>query len=234
MWDWLFHQVDVVLGLLTPEQWDALRNTITAVGGLIALFIGVSTYRRNVKLKREEQARLVYATLNSVKYVEEGVAIHLHASGIPHSFRGITLETKRNQFSKLDDELTTTPILIANLVVHNGSKELIGVSNLQLVNLDRSFIYPVRGIVPFVSPESYMTIEVMTPRSSEETSLRLGATIAFSDASGQWWRRHLTQPVRAIHADPGNEMAVAALDKPSGRILLRRWARKVKGQPEIP
>ena len=58
MVDWLF-------GLLTPTQWDALRNWLATVGGLIALLIAANTYRRNVRIKREEQARLVYSKIGS-------------------------------------------------------------------------------------------------------------------------------------------------------------------------
>jgi hypothetical protein len=231
MIDWIWHQTDVVLGQLTKDQWEAWRGSATTLGGLIALFIGVRTYRRNVKLKREEQARLVYARVQNIRHFDAGMVVTFTMSG---SARDVVTREEFNSFSRMQEQIATTPVLQVTLIVHNGSKELVGRTNVQLVDTHFSAIYPLRGILESLPPESTTRVELTMLGRKGGLYPSLGATVAFSDASGQWWRRHLAEPVKPIHRDPGNEMKTPAEDNPSWRIQLRRALRKERGVAMIP
>jgi len=72
--------IDWFLGLLAPAQWDTWRNWLATIEGLVAIGIATLTYRRNVKLKREEQSRLVYSKSTHVKNHPPGATFNL----LPH------------------------------------------------------------------------------------------------------------------------------------------------------
>lgn len=80
-WGYVQIVLDWFFGLMTPAQWDALRNWLTTVGGLIALLIAANTYRRNVRIKREEQARLVYSKLKDVAFPAPGATFRSLTNG---------------------------------------------------------------------------------------------------------------------------------------------------------
>jgi hypothetical protein len=54
LFDSTAHAVDIFLGLWSPAQWDAWRNWIVAIGGLVALALATATYLRNGKLKNSQ------------------------------------------------------------------------------------------------------------------------------------------------------------------------------------
>ena len=234
MLDSIAHSVDLLLALLTKAQWDAWRGWLTTAGGLIALFVGVRTYRRNVKLKREEQARLVYATL--LAKVDYAVDDFLKLDRFERLQKHIEVATYEDyDVNSLGPSIRTSEAAVqVTLVVNNHSKELVGRANVQVVDLISGKILPFRGILEAIPPEGERRIRVTIKAANVIDSSRLGATVAFSDASGQWWRRHLTEPVRPIHSDPGNIQEMTENDKLSVSVKGRRLLRAVRGITPIP
>lgn len=218
------------LGLLTPTQWEALRNWLTTVGGLIALLIAANTYRRNVRFKREEQAQLVYSKLGSLAGYAAGVRFDL----LPNNAKvgtGIPLEwigTEDSPYELGGFGQAPDPVLQATVTIHNGSRELIGPARVQLVNL---------AGIPQAWEQTSISVDVIEPECDFVVGFTwvnnlfpgqpgLATTLIFRDASGQWWRRHRSEPIELVHDDPENSGLT-----PTERVE-RRLNQEALGIPE--
>jgi hypothetical protein len=200
MVEYVSHALDSFFGLLTKDQWDAWRSSIVACGGLVALFIALATYVRNAKLRREEQARLVYSRPISVKFLRAGSEFTF-GGGVAHGNFETTYRPDASG-SSLVWLTTLDPSIQLTAVIHNGSKELIGPVRVAVVNSDGS-----------KTPKSLMVdIAAIEPESDHETTITwaneteldrpsLGTTVEFRDASGAWWRRALLNPIQRIRVD---------------------------------
>jgi len=229
MIDSVSHFVDGFLGSLSKDQWDAWRGWIIAIGGLVALFVTTNTYRRNVKVKREEQARLVYSRVTHVDFPLPGRAY------LPEVYRGIEidLDIRRTANSDPTDPRETLYIVDrpANhyvVKVHNGSKELIGPVRVQMMNnVTRELVERFSMLLDTVEPESDSTFSFTWPNDVHPAQAGYGPTILFRDASGQWWRRHLSEPIERVHDDPNNHGQSAA-----ERVHTRKYQESQGIPPE--
>lgn len=248
--------IEWFVGLLTPDQWDAWRGWLTTIGGLIALSIGVNTYRRNVTNKREEQARLVFCRVSrahtrpaneSFSFMLDGAteaSLHSDVSFQPTPYRD--MDGGPMGYSPIDT-------FQVNIAVHNGSKELIGPARVQVVDRrnDRADEM-VSVIIPVVEPESDHIVEFIVPNRDGSSYPKLGPTVLFRDASGEWWRRHMAEPIERVHSDPENAMVTPAqrhsqnearrqsgkppLEEPKVKMRHRwhRFWRRMRGKSALP
>ena len=156
----------VMSGLLTPDQWDALRNWVGTVGGVVALTIAARTYRRNVRTRREEQARLVYSRITHQVHHLPGAMLDMLPNGARIGGRGggttIVLATCQDEKAR---ELALVPVIQVTARIHNGSKELIGPAKIQMVNSGLDRIYQTFSVsADAVEPETDYVVDFRIPQ----------------------------------------------------------------------
>lgn len=237
--------------------FEILRNWLVTAGGLVALLIATNTYRRNVKVKREEQARLVYSKLIDIKLHEQGATFDM----LPNDAQvGINAGVTATVPPGPDDppgtksrSLALTPTIQITAIIHNGSKELIGPVRIQVVDTGRNFTLETFSLgVGAIDPESDFVVDFIWPNTDAPGLPGLGTTVIFRDASGSWWRRRLSEPIESVHDDPENtgptateRVAIRAMqiregftpiEEPilSAKVRWHRYWRKRRGKSPIP
>jgi hypothetical protein len=222
--------LDWIFGLLQPAQWDALRNWLATAGGLIALLIAANTYRRNVRVKREEQARLVYSKFIHVehRYPGDEFPILMNDARVGNGSPGYQHLSSRNPATgKWDLALAIAPLIQTTVIIHNGSKELIGPARVHMVNGGDLTVWDAFSIqVAEVEPESDYVVEFIWVNETHPGQPPLATTLLFRDASGQWWRRLRSEPIERVHNDPENGTL-----PPKERAAARRQ-QEAMGIPE--
>ena len=217
--------VDWFLGLLTPAQWDAWRNWLATIGALVALLIATNTYRRNVRIKREEQARLVYSKPGGIKVLGPGETEE------PLGSRGSVAMNHSNR----------TPNRVPYwATVHNGSKELVGPVRIEVKHIGADPLYgEIWATTPTIEPESDYTVGFVFDNHHVPYMPMFGTSVLFRDASGQWWRRHDSQPIERVHNDPANAGSNSGFPLPNpppvtARVRWHRFWRRLQGKSAIP
>jgi hypothetical protein len=205
------------LGGLSPSQWEAWRNWLSTIGGLVALCIALITYRRNVKTKNEEQPRKVYSELVQVK---DGIVGGLitHTPGlILHP--DVAVWGQGNIGS--NRALPENPWRTYSFRVTNGSDEIIDPVHFvaQYNYTDKTTRYSKR-VYGVLKPGEAESVQIAVPGSSSDKP-RLCYMVTFRDSGGRWWRRKGTQAIeKAKPLDTGNEPSTFA------RINARARERK--------
>lgn len=213
--DWFWgHFLPGIYALRTPEQWDAIRNWVVALGGVVALFVALRTYRMNSRTRREAQARFVYAKVTTYSVIAEGNDIddepydsaiepktHLaKPDDDPYTFGGG--DTKRKALTALGR---------AAIRVNNGSDELIGPVKVQVANTSTGKVWPnVAIIIPVIEPEGLATVVLLWSGPPVNDLADVTPVILFRDASGQWWKRFGAEPIKRVHTDPENSSLTKA------------------------
>jgi len=218
----------------TVDHLDALRNWVGTIGGVVALTIAARTYRRNVRVRSEEQARLVYSGLTHA--VHHGVGAMLEM--LPNDARvggrggGTTIVTPTSPDEKAY-ELALVPVIQVTAVIHNRSKELIGPAKIQLVNSGLDRIYDTFSVnLNAVEPETDYIVDFVFPNDVHPGSPSLATTLLFRDASGQWWRRHRADPIERVHDDPENNAWTPA-ERAGWDSNVRAMGREPSPEPEL-
>lgn len=257
--DWLFtawHEFSQhFIPGITAEQWDATRNWITALGGLVALFVALSTYRANARIRRESQARFVYAKV-------------LHYSDIAkdETFGSDSddLEIQSATFEWIEDpdpyvlgtgsqvRKAVESLGYCRVLVKNGSEELIGPVKIQLADLETERLWPqIAVILPVLEPGESGTAILVWSRPPSGGDSDVTPVIVFRDASGRWWRRIGPHPIEHVHADPENSSVTKSQREagtlPTGtrgviskqprlglRVLSHRTLRVLRGKSPTP
>lgn len=219
VFDWFF-------ALTVPEQWETARNWLATIGGLIALLIAANTYRRNVKNKREEQARLVYSKVTFVashnpgdKFAGllNGATVGVGSAGLAH------LNEKNPETDRWDLSLATAPVIQATVIIHNGSKELIQNARVQMIHgMTRKLLSAQSMTVAEVEPETNFAIEFVWVNEFDPGQPPLATTLIFQDSSGQWWRRVRSDSIERVHDDPENSAR-----PPHERIETRKYQEAI-------
>jgi len=245
-----------MVDLPTAAEWDMVRNWLTTTGGVAALLVAASTYRRNVRIKREEQARLVYSKMTHHEDHRPGTILEIlpHDAKLGNACPDVQIvpssEKGGEQGAKM---LATAPLVQITAVIHNGSKELIGPVKIQVVNIGRKItLDSFSTSIAAVDPESEFIVDFKWRNIDYPASPSCGTTIIFRDASGQWWRRHLSEPIEKVHNDPENigptpterieirKMQLAtgfepiAEHKLTTKVRWHRFWRKRQGKSPIP
>lgn len=245
-----------ILDKITLGSWP---DWVAAIGTSLAFIIAAFSYARSVKLHREAQARLVYSKVQEVKHHEAGTEFEplrndAKIGNVRGSDRtGVTFVMPSSSHGVVR-QLALVPVMQLTAVIRNGSKELIGPVKVQVVNIGRKITYDtVSVLIDVVDPESDYVVDFVLPNVDHPGQPSLGTTLLFRDASGQWWRRHLAEPVEAVHDDPENHaytraeragMAANAramgfgepAPEPKVPLLARlhRFGRKLRGKSAIP
>jgi len=190
---WATEWLSGLLGALTPAQWDAWRNTLATVGGLVALFIAIRTYRHNVQLKSEEQARKVYAELLEVGDGKVGAYISQPDTLIQvHPEVGKWEHTGAKEWSFT----AAAPWRHYKYAVTNGSDEIIGSVRFmeQHRYKDGSHVVVSKTLM-FLKPGARAEFESIVPGSPSNMPSSL-FILTFRDSGGRWWSREGIQAIR--------------------------------------
>lgn len=226
---------------------------ITAVGTTAAFLVAAGSYSVSVKVRREAQARLVYSKMTDVSF---------HAAGeqFPILQHGARMGNGSSAIRIVQDEhgnnvyLAVAPVMRATVVVHNGSKELIGSARVQIVDVGLGVVRDDFSIsIDAIDPESDHTVEFTWLNDHHPGFPSVGTTVIFRDASGQWWRRHRSEPIERVHADPENVGPTPAeraairtyqrlngysplIDepRPTLRVIWHRTWRRMRGKNPLP
>lgn len=181
--------LDWFLSLLSPEGWEAWRSWLTTIGGLTAMLIAANTYRRNVRDKREEQARLVYAAVvDSGQYragewlvpseTEKTVIIRLGRMDVRDSI-------------KLDSDHAWSRVRL-----RNGSRELISSVYVDVGRLMPGLAIDASVGHGFVEPDSEVVIKFVWANPDRHVPQTLYPQIQFRDSSGVIWHRKSGMPIK--------------------------------------
>lgn len=186
--------LDETLGLLTPAPWDAWRNWLATIGGLLALFVTIRTYRRNVQLKNEEQARKVYAEIVEVGDGKQGAKIR-------QKDRRIEVDAAVGLWERITPELwevkASVPWRHYKHAVTNGSDEIIGpVTFTEQHVYDDGTHKVVSSTLMVLKPGDRAEFQSIVPGSSIAAPRSL-FLVTFRDSGGRWWDREGTEAVRA-------------------------------------
>lgn len=189
-------------------MWDALSDWLGTLDwgdvpgwtGLIlagvAAVIALVTYRHSVTVRREAQARLVYATRVETVWI---------AAGEPWETGDVMGSTFQGMTTILGGPpRLTMPGVNVRVALHNGSDEPLPQASIQIYDygLEKpASAWAMFGVVP--------------PRSSSEqwvlfhdehgSPARQGAYtvyLAFRDSSGQWWERKEGDIIKRLKRDP--------------------------------
>lgn len=230
------------LDKITLGSWP---DWVAAIGTSLAFIVAAVSYARSVKVRREEQARLVYSKVIDVKHYKAGTELELLPNGAKRGAligggRTWTFAVPSSPDEKLRD-VALAPVIQLTAVVHNGSKELIGPAKVQVVNIGRNNMgrkttYDTFSvIVDVVDPESDYVVAFSWPNvdhAAGEPSL--GTTLLFRDASGQWWRRHRAEPIEAVHDDPENAAGTPAERAGWAANVRAILGREPSPEPKVP
>jgi hypothetical protein len=183
-------------GLLTPAQWDAWRNWLATIGGLVGLSIVVATFRGNLRARRIEQARLVYARIDRIEYREAGQSFRItpgkdanHPQIEADIVRGLEMVDGETQIT------VSARSLMLIITVHNGSKERVGPIRLEYYNDAMRSNMKLHNGINLIGPETeYPLAAIMANPLEGQPSV--SALIRFEDSSGRWWKRFRDEPVR--------------------------------------
>lgn len=219
----------------------------------MAFLVAALAYRQSVHLRKESQARLVYAKITHITEFMQGETL----DPLPNGARignGSTAVAYLPDASGGSTPIATRPGLQATVKVHNGSAELISPIKVQIVDLGLNKIIDDTCIVTGgpVEPGSDYVVSFTVANSHYPGSPSIGAKLLFRDASGRWWSRYLMDPVEEVHNDPenftytaaeragfaANALSMGLTPSPEPKVLwpvrLQRFRRKIQGRPPIP
>jgi hypothetical protein len=222
--------IDWFFGLLTPAQWEAWRNTLATLGGLIALLIAANTYRRNVRVKREEQARLVYSKVVDLKTHAVSDTFSLLPNDAQQGIGTPAMGHVPNPDPEAKERIlgvALAPLIQFTATIHNGSKELIGPARVQMISGVTEELLDVASItLEAVEPETDVALDFTFVNEHHPGFAPAATSLIFRDASGQWWRRHRSEPIERVHDDPENSGPTA-----NERVRIRQYQQTI-GVPD--
>lgn len=244
-------QLKIFIWCQPLATWEFILNIATAVGGLVALFVAVSTYLRNSRTKREAQARLVYSKIEIINTFDKDKQF------LPLTHGGISTSTGAAAISnnRLGGFLWSSvlPVYQVKVIVCNKSEELIGPVKVQMINSGNGKTWNTFSIlIGTIEPNTNSEVEFVWENDVFPNQYGLMSTIIFRDSNSSWWRRKGSDPIEKVHNDPENscytpwerELSAKRAEAlgwiPSQeprlpfRVKYNRLLRRLKGKPPIP
>lgn len=244
---------EVIVGGITLGSWP---DWVAAVGTSLAFIVAAFAYRRDVKVRRESQARLVYSKMVDYETFHVGAMFSTLAEGAVQGCNAPgTVEFVFSEDPDVKAVLRTiVPAIRVVIDVHNLSDELIGPAKIQVVDTGREAILnDFCCLTGAIEPHSTYRCDFVFQNDRYPVGEpSLGTTVIFRDATGGWWRRHLSNLIEAVHDDPengaftpaqrhqwaANARALGSTPTPepllSRRVRWHRYWRRRRGLPPIP
>lgn len=220
------------LGNVTAGSWP---DWVAAICTSLAFIIAARSYARDVRNRRESQARLVYAKIIHVEFLDGGTEFEMlpHGAKIGASGGGAAILPPKSP-GEHSRQLAILPLIHATAAVYNRSNELIGPLKVQVVNVGRALTYEDFAVpIGTMEPASEYVVDFTMPNHDHPNQPSIGTTVIFRDASGRWWRRHLAEPIELVHNDPENDAPT-----PVERAAYARNARAMgltpTADPKVP
>jgi hypothetical protein len=146
--------------------WGTWPQWVSAIVSSLAFLVAALSYRRSVRHRTEEQARLVYSRIRHIRFHDVGATFDVLPDGATQgvSSGGVALERPTTSGPAINRALV--PLIEVVAVVRNMSKELIGPVKLQVVDGGAGKIYDrFCSINNAVEPESEWVV-VLVPAES--------------------------------------------------------------------
>lgn len=241
------------MGFLDEVSAGSWPDWFAAIGTSSAFLVAGVSYRRDVKRRRESQARLVYANvLHHVDHVPgDAFPILAHDARIGGGNAAVQYVHRGPGDS---DYIALEPLSALTVAVHNGSDELIWPARVRAFELRRPPHDFVVSAGP-VEPHSEYVVELLCRNVHHPGSPSLGVTVIFRDSSGRWWKRSQWEPIERVHDDPESAytreqqqqahltaLALGLIDqlpepkaeKVPFRLRWHRLMRRMRGKDPIP
>lgn len=224
-----------------------------AIGTTAAFLVAALAYRQSIFLRKESQARLVYAKITHIADFAPGETV----DPLPNDAQignGSTALLYQHDASGITTPIAVKPAIQVTLKVHNGSDELISPIKIQMVDLGSRRVLDDTCIVTNgpVEPGTDYIVAFTIENNHYPGSPSIGVKILFRDATGRWWSRYQADPVEEVHDDPENytytpterklmaanarSMGLTPSPEPklSWPVRLQRFKRRVRGKRPIP
>ncbi|MDN4476617.1 hypothetical protein QQX09_12190 [Demequina sp. SYSU T00192] len=199
------------------EWWDAtdfgdLPGWVAAVLTGLALVIAAQSYARDVKRRREAQARLVYATETFNARHEPGPVRVVPPGG---RVRGNADYSVDKGAAGRENLRVRETVLRVDIEIHNRSDELIGPVLFQ----GPTVAMPPVGwaiVSQVIEPGESVTLVFLRRPFNPAEMPPVDVTIAYRDSSGRWWRRVGTEPIEMIRDDEVRRIEHIGQHEPPG------------------
>lgn len=176
---------------LAPVDAGTWPDWLAAIGTVGAFASGVWIYQKDLREKREAQARQIFGEIDQQIFVHEGDSVETTERRFIDELKG-RLGPDPSTASKPKGPyfyLAKQSLCIVTIAVRNtsglGISDVSGyLTNYQSPELDSSF-----GDVPLVRPSKTKRVEVIYPVNFKTTILPVWPVIIFTDATGFMWKR---------------------------------------------
>lgn len=184
-------QFSQLLSALQPGPLD----WITALTTVAAVAVAAITYVRSVRIRRQAQARLVYAKIVKAEFVEPGHRHLLGSSVMEWNLGAAEFDPAAKQSTFIFSRRSA----IYTVAVTNGSDELIAPVRVELLDWgQKKFLQNQRMDFGKVEPRQTVEMAIVFADSWYPNQPGLDPRVIFRDSSGRWWQRLSTEPIRGV------------------------------------
>ncbi|GGE86525.1 hypothetical protein D9V28_03150 [Mycetocola zhadangensis] len=174
----------------------SLADWFAAVATGSAFIVAALAYRRDIQLRREAQARLVYSKPTTAKVIDAGEQVD------PEGNIPMVITNGCHVVQGADGRWRTfaaEPLLRVRIVIHNGSAELVSRPKVYLVDEGYGVFLP-HGEAELnpIDPATDFAQDFVVPNPHHPGQPALSTMLTFRDAHGAWWRRNGDDPVQSI------------------------------------
>ena len=185
-----------MLSEVTAGSWP---DWIAAIGTSSAFLIAAGSYVRDVRSRREAQARLVYANIIDTQAHVPGDVFPMLANGALIGGSNASVQFLREGSESRYRALE--PLVALTVAIHNLSNELVWPARVRAHEINgkrHDFVVATGPVEP--GRERVVELICRNPHFPGEPSLGVG--LVFRDSSGRWWKRHQWDPIERVHDDP--------------------------------
>ncbi len=233
------------IGLGTWPDW------LAAVGTSLAFLVAGLAYARDVRTRREAQARLVYCKITRVMSCGAGLQLPLLMDDARMGFGDARTRMVQDDFGDAIEELLEPAVRLI-VEIHNGSDELLPAAYVQPVDPSGHRRWEFRVGSGPVDPRSVAVVQLTCTNPAHPDQPSFAPRLAFLDAGGRWWLRQAAEPPSRVHPDPagvlfgagdrrtaaGNAVLLGISPSPEPKVTVTmRWhrlMRRLRRQPPIP
>ena len=175
-------------------DWGNVPGWTSAGVTSIAAAVAAVTFWRNERVRRQAQARLVYATVDRLQRFRDEEMIPGAEDLLMQGYLTPTSGASGRDWP--DGYIADGDWARAEVKVHNLSDELVSRWGVVLRDVQAGDVYGLADHVHGHAVPGGVTTRVYLFPLEEWVPGDAEVTLYFRDASGQWWERHETDPIR--------------------------------------
>lgn len=179
-------------------------NWIVGIATSLAFLVAAGTYWQAVKVRREEQARLVYSSLKAFHARQAGETFPINGDGADIGLSNGNVRIVNSDNDKTAQQIALEPVLQVTVAIHNLSKEMVSPVRVHLIDSGHGKVWKEFSLSVVVEPKSTKLVEFVFPNHIHPAQPGIGTIITFRDSSSNWWRRFGSEPIDRLHSDPEN------------------------------